>query len=102
MKAFRVHRLARREISDAFLYYKYTDDPALAPDFQQKLRVAFRELRQNPQRYPRWHRTEVRKYVLKRFPYMIFYIDYPEYIRVLAVAHTSRRPGYWKTRIAVD
>ena len=33
---------------------------------------------------------------------MIFYIDYPEYIRVLAVAHTSRRPGYWKTRIAVD
>ena len=102
MKAFRVHRLARREISDAFLHYQNIDDPTLAPDFQQKLEVAFQELRQNPERYPRWHRTQVRKCALQRFPYLIFYVDYPERIRVLAVAHTSRRPGYWKTRIAVD
>jgi len=102
VKAFRVHRLARQEISDAFLHYKHTDDPALAPDFQLKLGVAFHELRQNPERYPCWQCTQVRKVVLKRFPYLIFYVEYPEHIRVLAVAHTSRRPGYWKTRIAVD
>jgi len=99
VKVFRVHRLARREISDAFLHYKRTDDPTLAPDFQQKLRVAFQELRQHPERYPLWRRTHVRKYLLQRFPYLIFYIDYPDRIRILAVAHTSRRPGYWKTRI---
>jgi hypothetical protein len=39
---------------------------------------------------------------LDRFPYLILYLDYPDRIRILALAHTSRRPGYWKTRIAVD
>ena len=37
-----------------------------------------------------------------RFPYVIFYAEYPERVHVLAVAHTSRRPGYWKKRIAID
>ncbi len=27
-------------------------------------------------------------------------MDYPEFVRILAVAHTSRRPGYWTKRIA--
>ncbi len=101
MKPFRIHRLARREISDVYLHYQRTDDPTLAPDFRSRLRAAFQEIRRNPERYPRQHRTVVRKYILKRFPYLIFYIDYPEYIRVFAIAHTSRRPGYWKSRIAV-
>jgi len=100
VKAFRVQRMARREISDAFLHYKNSDDPALAQDFQRKLRGAFQELRQHPQRYSRWRGTYVRKYTLKRFPYLIFYIDYPDHIRILAIAHTSRRPGYWRARIA--
>jgi toxin ParE1/3/4 len=102
VKAFRVHRLARWEISEAFRYYQATDDPSLAHDFQQKLRVAFQEIRRNPMRFSRWKGTRVRKYILRRFPYLIFYIDYPECIRIYAIAHTSRRPGYWKSRIAVD
>ncbi len=101
MKPFRVHRLARREISKVFLHYQRTDDPTLAPDFQSKLQAAFREIRQNPERYPRQHRSLARKYILKRFPYQIFYIDHPEFVRVLAVSHTSRRPGYWKSRMTV-
>jgi plasmid stabilization system protein ParE len=40
--------------------------------------------------------------VIGRYPYVIFYEDEPERVHILAVAHTSRRPGYWKTRIAVD
>ena len=74
----------------------------IVQDFDAKIGSALIEIGQNPERYPRWHRTPARKYVLKRFPYLIFYVDYPDRIRVLAVAHTSRRPGYWKTRISVD
>jgi toxin ParE1/3/4 len=33
-----------------------------------------------------------------RFPYRIVYIVTPHSIRVLAVAHTSRRPAYWARR----
>jgi hypothetical protein len=34
-----------------------------------------------------------------RFPYVVFYaIVNNDTIRVLAVAHTKRKPGYWKKR----
>jgi plasmid stabilization system protein ParE len=102
LKASTVHRLAKREIREAVSFYEHTDDPELADDFQDRLRTALLEVRQNPQRYSRWKETKARKHKVERFPYLIFYVDYPDRIRVLAVAHTSRRPGYWRTRIAVD
>jgi toxin ParE1/3/4 len=35
---------------------------------------------------------------MKRFPYWLVYMVSEDEIRVLAVAHHSRRPGYWKER----
>ena len=35
---------------------------------------------------------------LRRYPYSIHYRVEPDLIRILAVAHQSRRPGYWKKR----
>ncbi|MEZ0227756.1 MAG: type II toxin-antitoxin system RelE/ParE family toxin [Planctomycetota bacterium] len=34
-----------------------------------------------------------------RFPYRIVYAELPEEFRILALAHTSRRPGYWRDRV---
>lgn len=39
-----------------------------------------------------------RKYCVKRFPHHIIYKLKDNAIFVLAVAHTSRRPKYWKNR----
>lgn len=39
-----------------------------------------------------------RHLVLPRFPYQIVYRVKPDDLYVVAVAHTSRRPGYWKGR----
>jgi hypothetical protein len=36
--------------------------------------------------------------VLKRFPYDIVVFDYQSKTLVLAIAHHSRRPGYWRGR----
>jgi plasmid stabilization system protein ParE len=35
---------------------------------------------------------------LKRFPFRIVYRVLVDRILVVAIAHTSRRPGYWKDR----
>jgi toxin ParE1/3/4 len=40
----------------------------------------------------------VRRYVIKRYPFVIVYRELPAEIRVLAVAATKRRPGYWRGR----
>jgi plasmid stabilization system protein ParE len=40
----------------------------------------------------------VRRLAVKRFPYHVVYLETPSDIRILAVAHDRRKPGYWKTR----
>jgi hypothetical protein len=46
------------------------------------------------------HDESVRSSRLHRFPLRLLFVDRPDEIRVIAVAHISRRPGYWKRRRA--
>jgi plasmid stabilization system protein ParE len=41
----------------------------------------------------------VRRAPVHRFPYHVIYLEAKATIRVLAVAHDRRRPGYWKKRM---
>lgn len=43
-------------------------------------------------------RGDRRRYLLRRFPYSIIYQVTAEELRILAVAHHRRRPGYWAHR----
>lgn len=40
----------------------------------------------------------VRQIAVKRFPYHVIYLETQNDIRILAVAHDRRKPGYWKSR----
>jgi hypothetical protein len=37
--------------------------------------------------------------VLNTFPFSIVYLDDPDAVKIVAVAHHKRRPGYWKGRL---
>jgi len=39
-----------------------------------------------------------RKYPIWKFPYWLIYKVRESSVYLLAVAHTSRKPGYWKSR----
>ena len=39
-----------------------------------------------------------RRWLVRRFPYLIIYRLEGAFLHVLAVAHTSRKPGYWVPR----
>ena len=43
-------------------------------------------------------RGAVRRCILRRFPYSIIYQLVTDELRVIAVAHHRRRPGYWVNR----
>ena len=40
-------------------------------------------------------RGEVRRAPIARFPFHVAYVASGGYVRVLAVAHDRRKPGYW-------
>ena len=41
----------------------------------------------------------IRRALLPRFPYAVIFMDLQTEVRVLAVAHARRRPGYWLDRV---
>ena len=44
----------------------------------------------------------VRRRPVTRFPYHVVYLDTSIHIRILAIAHDRRRPGYWLRRLGLD
>ena len=47
-------------------------------------------------------RPGIRKRILRTFRYSLIYSREPESLLILAVAHHSRRPGYWVGRVRND
>jgi len=39
-----------------------------------------------------------RRVPVARFPYVVVFVELPEELQVLALAHVRRRPGYWRRR----
>jgi plasmid stabilization system protein ParE len=42
---------------------------------------------------------DLRKFILTRFPFTLYYSVIADVLRIEALAHQSRRPGYWKSRV---
>jgi plasmid stabilization system protein ParE len=43
----------------------------------------------------------IRRRPVHRFPYHIVYMELEDHLRVLAIAHDRRRPGYWMGRLGI-
>lgn len=67
--------------------------------FTRAVRAAFKLVARFPEAWTEYpERLGVRRYVMKRYPFVIVYRELTDEIRVLAVAATKRRPGYWRSR----
>ncbi len=44
-------------------------------------------------------RARARRVPVRGFPYHVVYLETASAIRILAFAHTRRRPGYWLSRL---
>ena len=88
---------AENELSDSVNFYE-RGQPGLGSDFEQAAREAVRTIQADPERHP-LQKDGTRRLVMERFPFVIHYADLPSAIWILAFAHTSRKPGYWRRRL---
>ncbi len=94
----RVHRLAVVEIDHEVDYYE-SHRPGLGTELEDEIDAVFETIERFPRAAPQWKdRADRRVAVLDRFPFTIPYQIKGDDIVVLALAHTSRRPGYWSRR----
>jgi toxin ParE1/3/4 len=76
----------------------YAQKSALAARvFLLELSHAMEAVAAAPERWPR-HDRNFRKYIFPNFPYVLFYRMMEGQLQMVALAHTKRRPGYWKDR----
>ena len=95
-KPLDIHPAALAELKAAVSWYLEQNESA-AINFSAEVDQAVSLISASPQRWPAAdHGT--RRFVLRRFPYAIFYREQREVIRILAFAHGRRSPGYWKSR----
>ena len=91
------HRQAASEVKQAISYYTERD-PDVCGRFLAELQRVTSRLLTFPEAGPAVDDT-VRRIPLLGFPFQLLYRVRPDSIHVLAVAHTSRRPGYWRGRL---
>ncbi len=91
-----VSQRAQKEIAEAFLWYEDKQvglGKKLLQLFDDKIAI----LQKNPNQYPAVHKS-IRRALIKKFPYSIFYTVDSERIEILAFFHLKRNPIRWIER----
>ena len=92
-----LHPAAEADLRDAATYYRERAGSALAQAFLADFELTIALLVRHPLVGTSWLHGK-RRLLLRHFPYAIVHTVAAQEIRVLAVAHQSRRPGYWRNR----
>jgi plasmid stabilization system protein ParE len=101
MASYGFHSEAAEEYLATTRYYLDHASPLIAAAFIAEVEDAIQSLLVAPTRWPVIEDLQIRRYLLKRFPYSIYYRWEADQDRVsiYALMHSSQRPGYWRDRV---
>ena len=99
---FRVVAGARRDFRSSVTFYQR--EAGMGAEFIAAVEDAYRRIESDPNSLPSaenpWptHGRDLRRCPVDSFPYQVIFEIRSSELVVLAVAHGSRRPGYWSRR----
>jgi plasmid stabilization system protein ParE len=88
---------AAAEIEQDRARYRERSESAEA-GFLRELDHAIQQVTDAAAQWPQYL-AGTRRYVFPTYPYSLAYFAEGDVIRVVAVAHDKRRPGYWRERV---
>ncbi len=87
---------AELEYSEALSWYAERS-VEVANRFDVELDRTLQLIASDPERFPRYDKRH-RFYLMRNFPFQVLYRQHKNHLVVIAIAHTARKPGYWKSR----
>jgi toxin ParE1/3/4 len=102
VKSARYHPAARDELRAA-IRHDEAERPGRGALLEAAVSTLLRRVRRLPRSAPLWPSLpttiEGRRVRVTRHPYLLVFAVLADYLVVIAVAHMSRRPGYWLMRV---
>jgi plasmid stabilization system protein ParE len=93
---------AEVDITDAAIWY-HNQQSGMGQEFLNEIESAIATAAENPFRFPCLRRKpEVRRILVNRFPYRIFFIRRDDAVVVFRVLHSARHDREWKRNIPDD
>ena len=93
-----IHPAAQQELIEAAAYYE-EQLTGLGTEYLDTLEQVIDKIAANPHSsYLSHPHLQIRRYIVPRFPYLVYYRAQDERIDVFAIAHQSRKPDYWLER----
>lgn len=89
---------AEADIAQAALWYE-RQRAGLGREFIVAVDACFDLIARQPDVFPVVYRN-ARVGLLRKFPYLVVYRVFPEFVAVIAVIHGRRHPRRWKARLA--
>lgn len=93
---YEFHPEAEQELIEEAARYE-SEVPGLGNRFGAEVNRVIELLLENP-KIGAPVNDKLRHFVLRRFPHSIIYAVIADTLFILAVAHGSREPGYWRSR----
>ncbi len=87
---------AELDMREAYAWYE-KQVPGLGANFLLNVDAALRSLQRNPLQHPAVYQG-IRRFLVRRFPYGIFYVVEEKQLVILAVFHAKRDPKSWQVR----
>lgn len=94
---YEFHPEAEQELYEAASRYE-SELPDLGRRFADEIERVVQLLLDHPELGSRLG-EELRHFVLRRFPFSVVYAVAGDLVYIVAVAHGSRAPGYWRLRV---
>lgn len=95
-----VQPAAEADIVEAALWYE-SRALGLGSEFLGLVEAGIDAIRRTPNAFPRV-RGDVRRVLLRRFPFALYFLPEPSAIRVIACLHVRRDPTRWQQRIGAE
>ena len=89
---------ADRDVEAAFAWYE-NERRGLGLELLDELRATYDRIVEGPFKYAML-RASIRRALLRRFPYAVYFAIEGEVVVVVAVLHASRDPAEWQRRRA--
>jgi toxin ParE1/3/4 len=88
---------AENDFDCSYNYY-FDQNPKLAGEFFHHINTGLGNIKKSPFTFREVYKG-IRKFIVKKFPFVIYFTVDNQTIKIIAIFHTSRNPQIWTGRI---